>query len=144
MDSIINTIKNLKTPTTIIYLEDENIDFFENIVSVLTNIPIFSYQRKSIDKAFKSDSYILLANNYINQSRIPDWAIQEKYTIILNNEITSFYLSDVEKKEDLSYERPRYGTKDIIAQYVEQKPYVNYDILFEPEQLLNNLGIVSF
>ena len=97
MDSIINTIKNLKTPTTIIYLEDENNDFFENIVSILTNVPIFSYQRKSIDKSFKSDSYTLLTNNYINQYRIPEWAIQEKYTMIVNNEITSFYLSGVEK-----------------------------------------------
>ncbi len=142
MDSIINTIKNIKTPTTIIYLDDENIDFFENIISVLTNVPIFSYQRKSIDKPFESNSYTLLTNNFINSSRIPSWAIQEKYTAIVNNEISSFYLSKQDSQEEPEYYESD-EEKEVIQQPLLQQP-PNLKTLFEPEQLLKNLGIFSF
>ena len=142
MDSIINTIKNIKTPTTIIYLDDENIDFFENIISVLTNIPIFSYQRKSIDKAFESNSYTLLTKNFINSSRIPSWAIQEKYTAIVNNEISSFYLSKQDSQEEPKYYESDEEQEKVIQPSPQQPP--NLKTLFEPEQLLKNLGIFSF
>ena len=149
MDKIIEVIDSNKDfigDSTIIYV-GENTDFFENIISILTNTVIFSYKRSNISSNFVTSTVVLFFESNINHSILE--YIQTKDHWIKTCSVFKFLDTNNNKEEIENI----YFQSNIVASsddglVFKEKPILvlneSFDeqILYEPEKLLFYLNKV--
>ena len=153
--NVINTNKELISNSTIIYVGD-NIDFFENIISCMTNTIIYSINRKSIPSQFITESlciffeksydsygiqnFISWINSYINGYPRDDPKKIPTNFKVLDSSNYSFTVNDI-----INYQIPEeiiQETIDEVSLSARPRDEISdkYSFLYEPEKLLFNLN----